>query len=82
MKLEGSFIGNKCFVQLAYLSLPPNCTFFVAAVASVYPGKTEKKNKKKHKRKKKKKSHTMLCRILMIHTNYTDAGFYITIHSR
>lgn len=58
-----------------YLSLPPNCTFFVAAVASVFPerqkGGENKQTEKGHKskRKKKKKSHMTLWRMLMIKTN-------------
>ena len=34
-----------------YRTLPPNCTFFVAAVASVFP--EGQKNEKRHKSKKR-----------------------------
>lgn len=47
-----------------YLSLPPNCTFFVAAVASVFQvrqnGRKHEENKKKHKIKRKDKNHHTL----------------------
>ncbi len=41
-------------VRLSYLSQPPNCTFFVVAVASVFP---ERQKEKTQKQKEIQKSH-------------------------
>ena len=36
-------------IRLSYLSLPHNCTFFVAAVASVFPERQKEKTRKDRK---------------------------------